>query len=444
MSAPSPSRVLLLNPPYPVPVMRDTLHPTAKSALYVWHPLDLLVQSAYVADCDVRIFDGVVQPSVAALERVVADFAPQHVLSLVSSPTLASDMALLTRLKEQHRFRLFVVGDVTYGRRERFLHEAEGVDGVLWDFASPGFADSVFGRTPRDAAWREGGEIRVDVERSAFIMDRPRQDLIDFSQYYLPYWRPPFASVYTAHGCVSICTFCPVPEIGKPHYRDLDAVLAEIDYLYRRGIRKVFFRDASFGQSPRRVQSLCESLARRFPGLRFSAWMRPNPLSEATADALRDAGAEYMHIGVETGSEAHLARLRKQFTLGDVDQAVAMFAARGVKTIGHFLLGAPGESDRDYRDTLGYLRRARLSVVSVSVFEESMGVPLRYGDGVAPTESLLRRRVLAMLASFLLRPDRWLGFFRFIEGPRHFVETLARFTQYLFSLRLYPRIEALR
>ena len=103
-------KVLLLNPPYIRPIMRDTFHPTSKSLLYIWHPLDILIQSGRLCDFDLRIHDGVVNNGMEPLDRLLREFKPDAVLSLVAYPTLKSDMELLESIKKTYGSTIFAVG----------------------------------------------------------------------------------------------------------------------------------------------------------------------------------------------------------------------------------------------------------------------------------------------------------------------------------------------
>jgi anaerobic magnesium-protoporphyrin IX monomethyl ester cyclase len=437
-------RVLLLNPPYHVPIMRDTFHPTAKSTMYVWHPLDLLIQSGRLDGMDVRIHDGVVQNGMEPLRRLLDEFRPDGVLSLIAWPTLEADLALLKWIKDTYGPVVFAEGDITYGEKEAFLERHPFLDGILADFISSGFARYMRGDKVINAAWHENGTVVSDWTREPSDYSRPRHELLDLGKYYLPYWKPPFASVYTAHGCSSKCTFCPVPDLGPPRMRKLEAIVEELEFLRVAGVNKIFFRDASFNQAPRFMIALCEEIARRFPKLRFTTWFRPSPLTPEMAEAMRAAGCRYVHLGVETGSPEFLRRLGKDFHLEDVPSAVELLHRNRIRAVGHFMIGVPGETDDDWRMTLNYMKSTKLDVVSFSVYEQSFGAKLKYGESTAEMEKALRRKLLLAMSRFFFRPDRWPGFAGFVEGPAHFVQSLGRLCRYLFGLRLYPRIAALK
>jgi len=438
-------RVLLLNPPYARPLMRDTFHPTAKSTLYLWHPLDLLIQSGYLRGFDVRLFDGVVDRRNGALDELLRDFRPDAVLSLVSFPSLEADMALLRRIKTEQHAVVFAVGDITYGEKEAFLERHPFVDGILPDYTSKAFAQFLRGETIRNGIWRDDGAIRSNADHEPIDYDTPRHDLLDLTRYYLPYWEPPFASAYTSHGCPAKCIFCVAPGWGAPRFREHDRVLDELESLRGLGVRKVFFRDGSFNQWARNTVSLCEKIAARFPDhFRFTTWFKPKPLSDEMAAAMKAAGFQYVHLGCETGSPDFLRRLGKDFAVEDVEPAVAMLHRHGIKVVGHFMLGLPGQTEYDNQLTARFLKKTRLDVISFSVFEYSYGIKIKKEpDGpVVADDRSIKRQLLSLYSTFYLRPRRWPRIW-FFENWHHFLRFVPRALKYLFELRLYPKFKAL-
>ena len=438
-------RVLLLNPPHSQPIMRDTFHPTSKSALYIWHPLDLMIQSGYLQEFDVRIHDGVVDNRMSSLRRLLQEFKPEAVLSLVAWPTLKSDLKILKMIKDKYAPVIFAVGDVTYGEKEEFLEKHEFIDGVLADYPSHGFVQFLRGEPVKNAAWREKGEIHTEWTREPMDYGRPRHEQLDLSKYYLPYWKPPFGSVYTSHGCPAKCKFCVAPGWGPPRFRELEAVMDELEFLDSLGVHKIFFRDGSFNQKPKYMMSLCEDIARKLPGRRLTTWFKPKPLTDEMAQVMKAAGFQYVHIGVETGSPDFLRRIGKDFELEQVAPGVEILHKYGIKVVGHFMLGVPGETKEDFQMTAKYLRKTKLDVISFSVFEYSFGITMKEGETeplLVDDEKKLRRRLAFMFAQFYLRPERWPHIY-FFEDIDHLLQSVPRALQYVADLRLYPRFKAL-
>lgn len=439
-------KVLLLNPPYSKPIMRDTLHPTSKSALYIWHPLDLLIHSGYLTDFDVRLHDGVVNNSPAALKRLLDDFKPDGILSLIAYPTINKDIPLLQKIKKEYGSKIWCVGDVTYGQKEKFLEEYPFIDGVMSDYTSKAFSQYMRGDAIRNGFWREDGVIKSDKTQQPLDWDVPRHDLLDLSKYYLPYWKPPFGSIYATHGCPAKCSFCVVPGWGPSRFRKHEAIIEELDFLDHLGVNKVFFRDGSFNQAPKYTIDLCEKIASRFGNkFKFTTWFKPRPLDDRMARVMKAAGFQYVHMGVETGSADLLRRFGKDFEFKDVEPGIEILHNHGIKVVGHFLIGPPGETEEDFQLTAKYLRKTNLDVISPSVFEYSFGIEWNK-DNSAPLlvsdEKKLRRRLYYLMLSFYLRPGRWRHIY-FFEDLSHLLKTIPRGLQYLAALRLYPRFKEL-
>ncbi|MFH1539103.1 MAG: radical SAM protein [bacterium] len=439
-------KVLLLNPPYSRPIMRDTFHPTSKSLLYIWHPLDLLIQSGYLSDYDVRLHDGVVDNRMSSLNSLLEEFRPDAVLSLVAWPTLKSDMELLERIKKTYKPVIFTVGDITYGEKEKFLETYPFLDGILADYTSRGFTQYLSGEPVKNAAWREDGDILTEWTHEPMDYGCPRHDLLDLSRYYLPYWKPPFGSVYTSHGCPAKCKFCVAPGWGPTRFRKHEAVLEELEFLDSLGVSKIFFRDGSFNQKPRYMMGLLEEVARRLPGRRLTTWFKPRPLNDEMAKVMKAAGFQFVHMGVETGSPDFLRRIGKDFELEDVEPGIEILHRNGIKVVGHFMLGVPGETEEDYRLTVRFLKKTKLDVISFGVFEYSFGITLKEGESepiLVRDDRKLRFRLLYLMFRFFLSPGRWRRIY-FFEDIFHLSQSIPRVIQYAANLRLYPRFKALK
>lgn len=438
-------KILLLNPPHPRPIMRDTFHPTSKSSLYIWHPLDILIHSGYLSGFDLRMHDGVIDNRISSLNMLLEEFRPDGVLSLVAFPTLKSDMEILKRIKDTYGSVIFTVGDITYGEKQGFLERYPFVDGILPDYTSRAFAQYMRGDKIKNAAWRENGKIVTEWTHEPLDWDCPRHDLLDLSRYYLPYWKPPFGSVYATHGCPAKCAFCVVPGWGPTRFRKHEPILEELEFLDSLGVHKVFFRDGSFNQAPRYTINLCDKIAKRFPEkFRFTTWFKPKPLSDEMARVMKAAGFQYVHIGVETGSPAFMRRIGKDFEVEDVEPGIEILHKHGIKVVGHFMLGLPGEAEEDNKLTARFLEKTKLDVVSFSVFEYSFGIGMKKGEGdpVMLSDTRLKRKLLYLYSKFYLRPNRWPGIY-FFEDIGHLLQSIPRALRYLFDLRLYPRFKAM-
>ncbi|HZY04241.1 MAG TPA: radical SAM protein, partial [Anaeromyxobacteraceae bacterium] len=101
------------------------------------------------------------------------------------------------------------------------------------------------------------------------------------------------------------------------------------------------------------------------PGLervRFTT-SHPHDLSDELVDVFRDEPRvmPHFHLPVQSGSDAVLARMRRDYTVAEfMERHARLEAARpGLAITTDFIVGFPGETEEDFEASLALLRRAR-------------------------------------------------------------------------------------
>src|SRR6266542_3952885 len=96
--------------------------------------------------------------------------------------------------------------------------------------------------------------------------------------------------------------------------------------------------------------------------IRFTT-SHPHDLSPALVEAFRDEPKvmPHFHLPVQSGSDAVLARMRRDYGVAEVlDRFERLRAARpGIAVTTDFIVGFPGETDADFEASLALLERAR-------------------------------------------------------------------------------------
>jgi len=72
---------------------------------------------------------------------------------------------------------------------------------------------------------------------------------------------------------------------------------------------------------------------------------------------LKRAGCWCINFGVESGVQKNLDTLRKNLTLEQIEQAVAMTHQAGIKTFLTFIFGIPGETFEEGLETIRFAKR---------------------------------------------------------------------------------------
>ncbi|MBI2852620.1 MAG: B12-binding domain-containing radical SAM protein [Chloroflexi bacterium] len=174
-------------------------------------------------------------------------------------------------------------------------------------------------------------------------------------------------NIESSRGCYGRCTFCYInPYYGAgPCWRPKspERVMQEIDRIIaRHGAVKFYFTDPNFfgpgKQGQARVTKLATMLKER--KIRFGIEARVNDIHQDTIAALVDAGLEELLIGLESGRNDSLKRLKKMTTVEQNERALRILRANGIEPSVGFIMFEPDSSLADIRTNFEFLKRNRL------------------------------------------------------------------------------------
>jgi tRNA-2-methylthio-N6-dimethylallyladenosine synthase len=214
-----------------------------------------------------------------------------------------------------------------------------------------------------DAARRGERAARLEESRSLERFDLPAPHPA------LAAATPGRAFVTVMEGCDLFCAFCVVPRTrGRELSRPAEAIVAEVEELAARGVREVTLLGQTvnaWGRHERRrsggaALSFAGLLARlaAVPGLARLRYTSPHPLffdaELARAHGELEALCPHVHLPLQSGSDAVLARMRRRYTRDDFRRVVdALRSARSdLALTTDLIVGFPGESEADFRATL--------------------------------------------------------------------------------------------
>ena len=204
----------------------------------------------------------------------------------------------------------------------------------------------------------------------------PAKHLVSPNASYGRFWVGGFqvafknlSGMITSRGCPFGCTFCSCTEFAgrKIRVRSPENVVDEMEYLVRkRGVEQIFIVDDNFTAFPKRVMEICKLIKER--GLKFH-WFcegRVDTASEELYKTMSDAGCWLIFLGLESGSQRVLDYYEKKTTVEKGWRAVALAQKAGIDVVGSFIVGAPNETEEDYKKTLDFVKRADMDAVSMS------------------------------------------------------------------------------
>jgi radical SAM superfamily enzyme YgiQ (UPF0313 family) len=208
----------------------------------------------------------------------------------------------------------------------------------------------------------------------------PAYQLVDLSKYYLGITRAvstaPAASVLTMRGCPYKCTFCShhYGYGGRIRKRAPEDVVAEMKTLYDKyGVREFQFEDPSFTCDPAHVKEICRLIIEKGLKISWNCNVRANTASEDLFAAMAAAGCRRALLGVESGSQEMLDRMKKGITLEAVRHTVALAEKYKMRVNAAFILGTPGETLETAEQTNAFALELDPDYVMFSVYIPSPG-----------------------------------------------------------------------
>ncbi|MBI5444508.1 MAG: radical SAM protein [Deltaproteobacteria bacterium] len=192
-------------------------------------------------------------------------------------------------------------------------------------------------------------------------------------------------NVAGSRGCYGACTFCTInpfygPRSGwRPRRPEsvVDEMAAALEAHPEK--KRFYFVDPNFFGPGERGRSRALALGRlireRF-SVKFGLEGRVNDIDEEVVGALVEAGFDEILIGLESGSNATLARLNKKTTVDQNRRALRILRAHGVEPNVGFIMFEPESTLEDVRVNLAFLEEvellSRLSVTANVLYHQQI------------------------------------------------------------------------
>jgi radical SAM superfamily enzyme YgiQ (UPF0313 family) len=133
-----------------------------------------------------------------------------------------------------------------------------------------------------------------------------------------------YLGVQTKRGCPHNCCYCVYTVIEGKQVRinPADEVVREMRQLYDRGVRNFWFTDAQFIPARRyiddAVELLQKILAEGMTDIHWAAYIRADNLTPQLADLMVKTGMNYFEIGITSGSQELVRKMRMGYNLRTV------------------------------------------------------------------------------------------------------------------------------
>ncbi len=171
-------------------------------------------------------------------------------------------------------------------------------------------------------------------------------DLIDLDPYFQLKGKRQLDYI-SSQGCAFRCAFCADPFVYQRKWTGLGAerMGEELEALWRRWrFDDVNFQDETFFTYANRVEAVADELIRRQLPITWAATMRADQgqrLSEEVFAKCKRSGLRRLLVGVESGSQEMMDRIRKDIKLEQVFFVAERCRKHGVAVNFPFIVGFP-------------------------------------------------------------------------------------------------------
>lgn len=218
--------------------------------------------------------------------------------------------------------------------------------------------------------YKQDGEIRSNpsaekIQNLDAELPGMAWDLLPMERYRAHNWhcwshineRQPYASIYTSLGCPYKCSFCCInaPFGGSGiRYFSPEHVINEIDILVERyGVKNIKIADEMFVLNPRHVLGLADLIIERGYDLNIWAYARVDTVKDRYLEKLKQAGFNWLGIGVESGSKFVRDGVEKG-RFGDIEirSVIEKIRQFDINVGANYIFGLPDDTLDTMKETL--------------------------------------------------------------------------------------------
>ncbi len=377
MPPPTPTRILLLNPPLNLQDLfgkyKDSGGLTYLNGLAM---LSGVAKQQFRGGVEIKIVDAEVEElTLAEVKDLFRTFRPD-ILGLTSMTPLIYSAYKCAAAAKEVRPETFVIlgGPHITEEPDGTLAECGEIDvGVLGE-GELTFVDLIrFVKTGLPTLadidgiiFRNGETGKVTTRDRKKIRDLDELPFPDYGQFRMDLYNPPVHkykidntfSIVTSRGCPYSCTFCSTA-VHTKKYRTYspERVVDEIQFLKESyGARGITIQDSLFTMHRRRVVEICENLIERQLNIKWAANARVDQVDKELLTLMKRAGCWVLAFGVESGNQHMLDQMKKKYKLDRAPEAIRMTREARIETRASYLLGLPGETYESAMKTIAFAK----------------------------------------------------------------------------------------
>ncbi len=189
--------------------------------------------------------------------------------------------------------------------------------------------------------------------------------------------------IQSKRGCALDCIYCTYNIVEGKEYRlrDPQKVADEIETILKEtGVNHFEFSDSTFNIPLNHAKSVLKAINAKKLDLNLQIMgLHPGAVDEELVALMKEANFKEVQVGAESGSDAMLKSLGKNFTKADIFRTADILRKAGIPTMWYLMAGIPGETEETLKETFDTITRAAWKwdlVVLVNAIRVNKGSPL--------------------------------------------------------------------
>lgn len=204
------------------------------------------------------------------------------------------------------------------------------------------------------------------------LLGFPARHLIDITKYTSLLGKDDtITTMITSRGCPFKCTFCDRPSspiLSKFRWHSAKHVAEEMESCIKMGIKEAFIYDDTFTVRKDRILQLCEEIQKRKIKFRWDVRAHVNTVDYELLKAMKKAGCERIHYGIESGNDRMLKEIKKNTTVERVKEVIRWTKKAGIEVLAYFIIGQQTETKKDIEDSIELAKRLDPNYVHFTIF----------------------------------------------------------------------------
>ena len=201
-------------------------------------------------------------------------------------------------------------------------------------------------------------------------------------------------------GCDKFCKFCVVPYTRGPEFsRSCETILDEIKSLSDHGTKEIILLGqnvSSYLNNNINLAKLIKKIVKisNIERIRFTT-SHPNDFDDELINLFGEEPKlmPQLHLPVQSGSDKILKLMNRNHTRDDYLKLIDKFRKTkpDISFSSDFIIGFPGETDKDFQDTIDLVKEVRFSLSYSFIYSQRPGTPATNLDKLS--DQICRKRL---------------------------------------------------